>query len=449
MLRFIFLILLFSLNLYSQQTSNTFYSKNLLTVEVYEAPIGNASPQRARVTGLLMNPEDGIVLIPVAARVGGYRVRFFNGCEERAQFLYMDPWFQVAFLKINPLSIPSEIKKVSFRTTPLLPAERLCVGGVFQDTSHITYESGYFLYESMIKQWPGYRYYVTSNDSLSSCVKPGWIVFDSLGSIVGLSFVQHVMPITYIQKIISFLAKGKIPPRRRAGFVLDIISAENAFLGGVISQKMKNPLWIVRETHRGFLSRKYLIPGDILLTVNGKKSHNPEIISDIVDQSPLLSLTVIRKKRPLKLSINTKPIIWSHCFNVLSFSGLLCQEMDESAPFGQGVYIVGIDKTSKILKKQPYFTPKRILKLNGILIKTLDDLSQTILSANTLLVLEYVDGFLGIYLHPAAPQILTGKGQVRVSVLKNYKRQLDHPMRYLFDQKTLEWAQLPLFKIAN
>jgi S1-C subfamily serine protease len=319
---------------------------------------------RSKGTGFIIDKKRGFILtnrhVVSPAAVGQYEVTFFNGREMDALIAYADPWHDFAILKVDPTAIPADCSSLPFESSPpTLDQEVFIIGkNAGQDFSFQTgrisslfEDSGYL---------PNQSLRISLNNRGGSS---GSALFNYNGKVIGLIHSSNqdsfgfALPIAPIQKALSYLQQGKIPPRQHCGALISYYSLDHAakfldFPEEKINEYIQrypdaiSKCLAVTEVFHDSPAAGILNPGDIIWTINGEEigPHFFNFENALNNAQSKVKIGVYRKGQYLEKEVGLYNLYSPVIDRLFVFGGAIFYEADD--PYRR---LLGADKGSVII----------------------------------------------------------------------------------------------------
>ncbi len=264
--------------------------KSMLIIEI-RSSITTGIPDLGgykELTGAIIDKEKGIIITRNSTHtiiISSYRVRFFNGIESEAKFIYKDPWIGFCFLKVDPKIIPKNIKQINFvNRNPKMNQKIFVLDNCGQNSFSV--QKGIIsnlnvLYNDLL---PQQFFNLSMNTSVSHNISP---VFNQNGDTIGLKMIggdTHALALhpEYIRYALKSIRQNKKPIRKHIGVITKMYSLAQGFKMRKFPKKKlydhakkfgksRTEAIEVISTLKGSPSENKLLNGDIIWAINGKR----------------------------------------------------------------------------------------------------------------------------------------------------------------------------------
>lgn len=357
-------------------------------------------------TGFLINKEKGIFLtnahIVSPGSVCRYTVRFADGKEAKAKLRYYDPWQDFALLEVAPADIPEQTESLKLKPFGVVENEEVFIIGNNGGREY-SFLSGRTAarFESM-GFFPNQSFRITLNNAPGSSGSP---VLNMNGEVIGIihsgsnngASSAYALPIEYIQDCLSSIMAGKIPLRKQTGALLEYTTLDRAEkflkLPHAVSaeylkkhQNSKRKILKIAGVLNGSPADGILLPGDLILSVNGKFI-GPNIydLEKLMNESAApLTFEISRYGQKMTLEVNTYDLQAQKINRLVVAGGATCYAVDDYIRLKTGMAPGSIVITNVQKGGSFYYAPIpaipdtdkaliRVGTINNVQIKSLDD----------------------------------------------------------------------------
>lgn len=365
-------------------------------------------------TGFIVDVKNGIIV--TNAHVAGtdrvvpfFEITLHDGREVRARLLYVDPWHDVAFLKLEKPDVLSDIKTdLVLEDQKLSIHEPVCMIGK-NSNQHFSFQTGTIasLYETS-DFLPSQTFRISLNAQGGASGSP---VLNAKGHVVGILFASNTLtsafaiPSAYIKYHLNVLRRGEMPKRYATGALLKYISLDDLVryhhFSEETAQKYRkqfpdafNRVLCVELVLEGAPAQAILEPGDVLTHVNGKEI-GPKLFE--FDQTSNqcgvegkeVQLKIIRQGKMMDVSIPTYDLNARKIERLISFGGVTFYERDDltlrrtAAQKDHRLFVSNIRTGSSFFEKLPTLPQRNgtlvaITAIQGQKVQSLDDLKKLI-----------------------------------------------------------------------
>ncbi|WP_085783803.1 trypsin-like peptidase domain-containing protein [Candidatus Nucleicultrix amoebiphila] len=425
-------------------------------------------------TGFIVNKEKGIILtnkhVVGAASIASYEVSFFDGTEVDAQFVYVDPWHDFAFIKVNPKQIPAGTPKLVIAKDEAVLGEPIFIIGKNANQNY-SLQTGEIssIYES-IGTLPNQSYRISLNARGGASGSP---VVNMKGEVVALIHSSDfdnfafALPMSYANDALVSLLQKKQPSRKHTGMILDYYSLDRAvkyfhFPQEKVDAFMKsypdsfNRGLRVLEIFKGSPAMDKLQVGDMIWSIEGEEI-GPKLyllekkLNDLSKDK--VKLSVYREGKLLDVEVGLYDLFKTRIKRMVSFGGAVFYERDDfirkltNAP-EKSVFISNIKEGSSFSGRFPPIpgAQKLFIKISsfsGKPVETLDDLIKVIPELIKMKNFNTSYKNYGVYLaHDNLPVFSHSETCLEVS----YNDIDGTPMVYDYDDSTGAWKgkEIPL-----
>lgn len=355
-------------------------------------------------TGFLINKEKGIFLtnahVVSPGSVCRYIVRFSDGKEAKAKLRYYDPWQDFALLEVNPADIPDQTDALKLKPFGVVENEEVFIIGNNGGREY-SFLSGRIAnrFEKM-GYFPNQSFRVTLNNAPGSSGSP---VLNMSGEVLGIihsgndASSAFALPVEYIQDCLSSIAAGRTPSRKQTGALVEYASLDRAEkflkLPDTFSAEYlkkypgsKRKILKVANVLKGSPAEGLLIPGDIIVSVNGK-SFGPNLyeMDKLINESTgPLKFDVYRYGQKTTVDVDTYDLQAHKIGRLVIAGGATFYTADDSIRLQTGMDPGSVITTNVQKGGSFYYAPippipdtdktlLRIDAINTVAIKTLDD----------------------------------------------------------------------------
>lgn len=414
-------------------------------------------------SGFLIDKKNGIIVtnrhVAGDMAVCTYEVKFGNGVKVKAHFLYADPLYDIAFLKVDFAKIPTECVALEFASEkPAVNQEIYAMGNSAAD-EFSTFKGTIFTIYDNIGPFNEQSFRFSGMTVGGASGSP---VFNTQGKVLGIlyggKFVSGAaLPIDYVKRALDHIAKHKLPPRHSVGVLFEYKDIDLVKAAGCISKDIydlykkefpdaQNKILMVNTRIAHSPASQFFHPGDVLWSVNGKKvGPHLHYIDEALDSSKQVIFEIYRNGKLHQFKMNTYVLENAYALRFVSFAGAVWYTNHElqrmlTGEHKDGVYIISADATSAfkdVFKESTWSSrPIRIAKINGYDINTLDDLKRIMpqLKKETIFTVTYVD-YMG---ESTFGGNVSADRQERFVIVK-YDNRFDTPKSFVFNKKTLQW----------
>lgn len=420
-------------------------------------------------TGFLINKEKGIFLtnshIASPGSVCRYTLQFANGKEAPAKLVYYDPWQDFAFLKVSPTDIPEEAEALLLKPKGVVQNEEVFIVGNNGGRDY-SFLSGRIasVFESM-GIFPNQSFRITLNNSPGSSGSP---VLNMEGSVIGIihsgndAASAFALPMDYVVDSLRQLLEGRAPSRKHTGALVEYISLDKVEkflkfpLTASVSYVKKYPearrkILRVSTVLKGSPAEGVLMPGDILLSINGRPiGPNLYEMDKLIDGSrESLSIEVYRYGEKKLLTVNTYDL-QAHKINQLIIAGgATFYEVDDVLRLQTGVvphsiFVTNIQRGGNFYYAPIPFIPDtdklliQIIAINNTPIKNLEGLKAFFAALNQETHLHVRYSNFGYY-YAYSRTFMFNQAPQAAEVTYN---PIDMPlMVFEFDEKEMDWVK--------
>ena len=415
-----FMFVIFALSFFSAVFCAAPYSSNQKTVTQalsiqklqehvvsikIRAPISAYSQEGAASGSGCIVDSSGIVVtnahVVGCDSVASYEVTLFDGREIEAKLLYVDPWLDIAFLKISNENLPP-ISKI--QTKEVAVGDPVIVVGKNEGMNFSTQTGTIANPYETVTPLPSQVFRISLNAQGGASGSP---VFNSSGEMVGLVLASDMAtsafayPVCYINDILEFIKSGKKPNRFGLGVILEYVSCDGLTrYYGMPKETSKsyrekfpqafNRMLIVKQILRGSPADGKFEPGDVILRVNGNEIGPFIYLFDkaINDSQGDVTVDIQRKNNKITIKIPPYNLFKNQIKRMVLFGGAVFYEADDhisrrTGVNGHPVFITNIRPGSSFFEKLPVLPQARatlveVLKMGDFDIKNLDDLIKAI-----------------------------------------------------------------------
>lgn len=307
-------------------------------------------------TGFIANKEQGILITNehLASRneIGEYFITFHNGRELKAEFLYSDPLYDFAFLKVDPKELPNSTHQLPIKTgIPEVMQKVYIIGN--NEGFAFSLQAGTIssAYESSGK-YPTHSYFISLNTKGGSSGSP---ILNENGEVIALNFAGSdtsaiSLNIAYVKNALKQIEKSIVPKRFSSGISgiiqpLDKTIRYADFPNDVIANYAENypdylnKIIAVERVLKNTPAYGIIEPYDIIWKVNGKviganlyEFHN--MLNNAT--TPFVDITVLRKGKEMTFKVGTYNLENSEISEMLSFNGMTFFYPNENVKFFTG-----------------------------------------------------------------------------------------------------------------
>ncbi|MBP9752606.1 MAG: serine protease [Proteobacteria bacterium] len=426
---------------------------------------GNTSSWKG--SGFILNKEKGLIAtnkhVVGELSVSTYDIKFHDGTVLPATYVYADPIYDFAIIKVDPKKIPESAAQGELDTEPLKVNEAIySIGNSAGDEFSVhkgivfsTFENlGPFSEQSF--QFSGVTVGGASGSPVigeNNKIK---------GILYGGKFVSGAgLPIAYITRILKSVENEKEAKRFTTGAIFEYLTASDALEANLLSKEdydlYKNKFKdaqdkIISVSTRVVNSPAFdtLKPGDIILNIN-EKLVGPELlmIDEMIDHAGIceeeINFTILRDSKKIDVKIKPIPLILDSDFDFIQFAGALWSDVSEKirlkTGIPEGVLILQTDATSAFheLGGKHHWGMLNILvkRIDGKPLKNLKDLENMIpdLLNKKNFIVEYInqDGYESKMSYERINDLFPRK------IVIKYNKKFDTPKVYKRDPKSKEW----------
>lgn len=414
-------------------------------------------------SGFLVDKKNGIIAtnkhVAGEMAVCTYEIKFSTGVKVSAQFLYADPHYDVAFLRIDPKKIPETCVALEFAGESPKVHQEIYAMGYSAGDEFSTYKGTIFTIYDNLGPFNEQSFRFSGMTVGGASGSP---VFNKTGKVMGIlyggKFVSGAaLPFSYVERPLRAIQSLHFPKRNSVGAVFSYQDLELVQAAGSLPKDAEilykkhfpdaqNKILVIYTRLVNSPAAKHFQPGDILWTMNGKMV-GPHLkdIEEHIDGKKTVHFSVYRRGKLVEFTAHTYSLEQRNVYRFVSFAGCVWYENHElqrmlTGEDRNGVYISSTDPTSplkEVFKNNIWLSrPIRITHINGHPIETLDDLQKTIghLKKHKILSITYID-YMG---EVVFGDNISADRQPREAIVK-YNNSFDTPKNFLFNRKTLQW----------
>ncbi|QEK39728.1 trypsin-like peptidase domain-containing protein [Candidatus Sneabacter namystus] len=352
-------------------------------------------------SGFVVNKNMGIICTNahIVGRVNvpdNFVITFYNGKKAEAKLLYLDNFWDLAFLKIAPKDMSNDVSQLSFSQANSTKEGDKVFSVSNTELASFSFSEGYVsdIY-SIGGSMPQRSYTINSNQVGGAS---GSAILNTSGSVVGVLYgcgktYELALNGEYVKYLSQFLSAGKIPVRKHIGAIvytcsLDDMVKFNKFPEDIASQYMKNneksrgKVLFVDSIIPGSPAEGILQPGDILWKVDSHALGADLLSFDTIMNkatSPL-KCVVFRDGQCLDLSVPVFDLSNYSIKNIVNFNGARFLEADPILARYKGVPLGSlmcgyVEDGSPFALRGNYtrFCGFSVHEINGVKVKSLED----------------------------------------------------------------------------
>lgn len=422
-------------------------------------------PGNYNSTGFIFDHKNGIIVtnrhVASNAEIGIFYLTFFNGKRVRAKFYYSDPWYDFAFLKVDPAELPEGSLNLPLKTgNPIHNEQVLIVGNNNGDEFSIQVGRISNLYDS-VGYFPVRSYGISLNTRGGSSGSP---IVNESGEMIALnaagsSTMAFAVPIEYINDAYQELIQNNLVKRQHNGMLLDYIPLdycvqyfkfpkEKAQEFAEAFPDTKRKILVVNRSLPGTPAENILQPGDIIWSINGQQvGANMYAIDRMMNimKNQHVEIEVFREGAFQKVKTGLYDLQDRSLDKFVRFSDIIFYEADDYVRLIVGAEEEGVYATNFYSKRG--FSPRgngaersfnliKINKMNGHKINTLEDLAKIIpeLMQEQHYTVSYQnfsprEGYNGVTFVNREERFITA----------DYNEYQDEPVVYRFDHDKKSW----------
>lgn len=308
-------------------------------------------------TGFVVDKEKGYLVtnnhVVGRGAIGTYFVTFDSGQQAEAKVVYYDQYADLAILKIEPDSFPSDVEVIEFTNQkPKLGDDVFIIGN--NEGIGFSFHSGHLsdLYEIQ-GEMPQGCYNISLNSAGGSSGSP---ILNLQGKAIGVLFgggQTHAIALKafYVQHILDELKKyKKVKNRKHIGIITGLYSLDKAVRHRNFPKKYmqeyinrwknaRNRVVVVRNILSGSKAGELVKPGDIILKVDGQEiGPDLTILDNAMNMAKIaVKLTIMRNGKIIEPDINIYDIEKNKIFEILNFAGGFFFEADDYVAYKAGI----------------------------------------------------------------------------------------------------------------
>ncbi|HJK87242.1 MAG TPA: S1C family serine protease [Candidatus Megaira endosymbiont of Hartmannula sinica] len=441
--------------------------KSIVNIDFEIAKALYGGTGRGTGTGFIADKKLGIIFtnshIAAVTNIADYIIRFSDGSETSAKFLYNDLYTDFGILKVDPKTLPENSLEVELSNEIPKVGDSLFIIGNNENygfSFHEGYLSKKYDLNGII---PQASYVINLNAAGGSSGSP---VFNTKGKVVAINYggsktSSFALKNYYMKDALNHLKEGKQPKRNHIGVTFAMYNLEKAIKHRNFDRKLakkyrdifpdsKSSIIIVDKITAGSKASESLKNGDIIWQVNGKIL-GPDLVSldEIMDNSKEnsnISINVIREGKIVNCSIPVYSVEKNKATEAIEFAGTIFFKADDLYSFATNIPIGSISY-SLTIQGSPFNNiastihggyRTHIKKIDNIIISNLDqiiDLSESIINKrySTINFIDYVPyrTFNDLLIHSNVEKTI----DITLDKFENKAKKL------FFNNKTLEWRQ--------
>jgi S1-C subfamily serine protease len=420
-------------------------------------------------TGFLVDKERGIYVtnhhvvgneFPVCT----YSMTFENGMSTTAKLLDFHPFYDIAFLQVDPTHIPALTEQLNFREEFVSVNEKIYTLGNGSQELFSVQEGRVFAPNMHFGPFPQQSFFFTGNVTHGASGSP---VFDNQGRVMGLLFGGNqgtgsalaIHGIYVRQMLESILTKSSFD-YYTLGVLPRYEHAQTCILQGVLPEEMKNelkpnlPLLMVDSLIPGTSAYNALKPGDIIWGIGDRVPMDHMFIMDILvanNYDREIPVEIYRAGQKMTVSLRPSLVRKDLMKTFVSFAGATWLDRGDvldsiTGDDSPGVYITSAKFNSPFskvaLNRMLYghysLVPTKITHINNIPITNLKVLQEII----PLLMFKksFSVRYINFYGRPTIESMVIGlNGKESPASTSPYFTTFDTPKLYQFDFNNHDW----------
>jgi S1-C subfamily serine protease len=418
-------------------------------------------------TGFILNKEKGLIVtnkhVIGELSVATYEIKFHEGTVLKGNYVYADPLYDFAVLKVDPSKIPASAISGELDLEPLKVNEPIySIGNSAGDEFSVHKGIIFSIYENLgpfSEQSFQFSGVTVGGASGSPVIGENNKI---KGLLYGGKFVSGAgLPIAYIQRVLKSIEEEKEIKRYTTGCVFSYQTASDSLDSGLMSQedydlyKKEFPdagdkIIVVSTRVVSSPGFENFNPGDIVLKIEDKLvGPNLLMIDELIDSNGKekkdITFTILRVGKKIDIKVRPVELAVDSDFDFISFGGALWSDASEKIKLktgiSEGILIIQTDQTSAFVDfsgGHNWGMLNIVVKsIDGKEIKKLADLEKIIpdLILKRNFVVEYVN-LKGYHSKMTYEEI---RDNLPRQAIVKYDSKFDSPKVYRRNALTKEW----------